>query len=106
MGDGKFLGHWGDQTLDQAIRLDTPRLIGESHKLMVGSGFTKYEKVEVEDREGEMLTITRSDDKDNFVCFIPEVAHISKLPKGKIFLPLKGVFSRASPDKGQVVVIS
>lgn len=105
VGDGKFLAHWGKQTFDQAIKLITPQLIGESHKLFVQSGFMKYRSVEVEDRDGELISITRSNGKDDFVYYAPEISVVKDLPKGKIFLPLKGEFSRILPASGQVVML-
>src|SRR5581483_9589424 len=32
-GDGEFLSHWGKQTLQEALSLSTPSLIGKSHHL-------------------------------------------------------------------------
>lgn len=106
VGDGDFLAHWGSQTLDEAMKLDTPRLIGESHKLFTGSGFMDYLKVEVEDKDGEMVKITRTKDNSNAVCYIPEVSQANEIPRGKVFLPLKGAFAKSYPDRGQVVIIS
>ncbi|MBI4040104.1 DUF4038 domain-containing protein [Candidatus Daviesbacteria bacterium] len=105
-GDGKFLAHWGGQTMEWAMKLQTPYLIGISHKLFVNSKFMNYTKVEVEDKDGELIKISRFDNKGNFISYIPEVGMIDNLPKGSIFLPLHGKFSKSQPQKGQVVIIS
>jgi hypothetical protein len=106
VGDSKFLAHWGNQTLEEAMQLEAPGLIGKSHKLFVASGYMDYEKVEVEDRDGEMIKITRTDRKGNSVCYIPEVSQAAEIPQGRVFLPLKGVFTKTVPHDGQIVIIS
>lgn len=106
VGDGKFLAHWGNQTFEEAVKLNTPRLVGEGHNLFVESGFMEYEKVEVEDKGGDMVKITRSDAKGNSVCYMPEVSQATDIPKGRIFLPLSGSFAKSIPTVGQVVIVS
>lgn len=103
-GDGDFLSHWGEQTFDQAIKLNTPQLIGESHKLFTKLKFIGYRYIEAEDRNGEMLKITKFDDKGAFVCYVPDISVAENLPKGNIFLPLRGQFSKTLPTSGQVVI--
>lgn len=104
VGDGNFLAHWGRQTFDQAIKLNTPQLIGESHKLFTRSGFAGYGKVEVEDKNGDLVRITRSGDDGAFVCYVPDISIAENLPKGNIFLPLTGHFSKTLPASGQVII--
>lgn len=105
-GDGKFLAHWGKQTMEEAMKLNTPKLIGKSHKLFIDFGFMKYKRVEVEEKKGEMVKITRFDGKGNFVCYIPELSLVDNLPEGRFFLPLEGNFSKKMPESGQVVIKS
>lgn len=105
VGDGKFLAHWGRQTLDEAITLDTPRLIGISHKLFVTSGFMDYKKVEVEEKGGELIKITRTNDRGDWVCYVPELSLTNDLPKGEIFLPLTASYVKEWPKSGQAVII-
>jgi len=102
VGDGKFLAHWGRQTFSQALALDTPRLVGLSHKqyLLYGhqEGETFYQTA------GEKLvTIGRKTGKKT-LQFFPDVAQAHHVPGGKIWLPLKGVFTQMLPSKGQVVI--
>ncbi len=105
-GDGKFLAHWGKQTLGEAMRLKTPQLIGSSHKLFIESGFADYSKVEVEERDGELVNITRSNDKGSVVTYIPDANLVDDLPEGDIFSPLKNEMLKTSPRTGQIVIIS
>jgi len=105
-GDGKFLAHWGKQTLDEAMRLRTPQLIGLSHKLFTGSGLAYYSKVEVEEKDGELIKITRSNDKGGMVTYIPDTSLVADLPVGDVFSPLRGELVKAAPKSGQVVIIS
>ncbi len=105
-GDGKFLAHWGKQTLGEAVRLKTPQLIGTSHKLFIESGFTDYPRVEVEEKDGELVKITRSDRNGANVVYIPDVSLVDELPEGNIFSPVRGELVKALPKSGQVVIIS
>jgi hypothetical protein len=106
VGDGEFLAHWGTQTIEGAMKLNTPRLVGKSHNLFIESRFMDYGKVEVEDRDGEMIKITRIDGEGNSVCYIPEVSQATEIPQGRVFLPLRGVFAKSVPHDGQVVITS
>ena len=105
-GDGKFLAHWGKQTLGEAMRLRSPQLIGASHKLFIESGFADYPKVEIEEKDGELVKITRSNSKGSMVTYIPDASLIDDLPEGNIFSPLKGEILKTSPRTGQIVIIS
>ena len=105
-GDGQFLAHWGRQTLSEAMKLETPRLIGVSHEIFVESGFMNLKNIEVKEKEGELVEIRRSDEKGSFVSFFPEVALIEELPEGNIFLPPRGESSEVAPKVGQVVIFS
>ncbi len=105
-GDGKFLAHWGKQTLGEAMKLKTPQLIGASHKLFIESGFAGYSQVEVEEKDGELVKISRSNNKGAMVTYIPDTSLVDELPEGNIFLPLRGELVKTSPRVGQVVIIS
>ena len=105
-GDGKFWAHWGKQTLGEAMRLRSPQLIGASHKLFIESGFADYPKVEIEEKDGELVKITRSNSKGSMVTYIPDASLIDDLPEGNIFSPLKGEILKTSPRTGQIVIIS
>lgn len=105
-GDGKFLAHWGKQTISDAMRLKTPYLLGQSHKLFIGSGFMNYPQVEVEEKNGELIIITRRDEKGKFVSYIPDIQLVSELAEGNLYLPSKGEFAKSPPKSGQIVVFS
>jgi len=98
VGDGQFLAHWGKQTFAQALALDTPRLLGLSHKQYLqrrdpkGETFYRTEK--------ELITIGRN----KVAQFFPDVARADRVPAGKIWLPLSGTFTETLPPKGQVVI--
>ena len=105
-GDGKFLAHWGRQTLGEAMKLKTPQLIGASHRLFIESGFADYPRVELEERDGELVKITRSNDKGATVAYIPDTNLVDEFPEGDIFSPLRGELVKTTPKSGQVVIIS
>ncbi len=102
VGDGKFLAHWGKQTFAQALALDTPRLLGLSHKQYLlrsdPEGETFCQMV-----GKELLTIGRKAG-EKVIQFFPDVARANDVPAGKVWLPLKGAFTEALPPKGQVVI--
>jgi len=105
-GDGIFLAQWGGQTMEQAMKLKTPYLLGISHRLFVNSGFANYRTVRAEEKDGELTNITRLDNKGNSVSYFPEADMVRNFPEGEIFLPLHGEFSKGLPKRGQVVIIS
>ena len=102
VGDGKFLAHWGKQTFAQALTLDTPRLLGLSHKQYLlrsaPRGETFYQTA-----GKELITIGRKAG-EKVIQFFPDVARVSHVPTGKIWLPLKGIFTEVLPSEGQVVI--
>lgn len=106
VGDGRFLAHWGKQTMSEAMKLKTPQLLGESHKFFIGSGFMDYSQVMIDEKDGELIMITRKDEKGNSISYIPDMRLLDEIPEGRVFLPLKGEFSNSSPKSGQAVVVS
>lgn len=101
-GDGAFLNHWGNQTFSAALALDTPRLLGVSHRL-----FKPYlgqpAKVNFLEEKGTLLSIERRFFQGSII-FIPEAALVSDHPDGTYWLPMKGVFTENYPAGGQVVI--
>lgn len=102
VGDGEFLAHWGKQTFAQALALDTPRLLGLSHKQYLlrsdPRGETFYQTA-----GKELITIGRKTEEKT-IQFFPDVAKAQRVPAGKIWLPLKGTFTEVLPPAGQVVI--
>ena len=103
-GDGSYLDHWGSQTLEQAMALDTPRLMGLSHQV-----FRPYidrpAMVNVDEKGNGVASITRSYE-DLEITFIPDVSQADIPPAGKIWLPMEGRFTDQLPSSGQVVLFS
>lgn len=104
VGDGSFLAHWGKQTFSEARALDTPRLLGLSHKQYVRhsvpGSICFYEVV-----GKQLLTIGRRMG-ERTMQFLPDIAKVKTVPRGKIWLPLQGVFVHRLPKQGQVVLIT
>ena len=104
VGDGQFLNHWGNQTFEHALSLDTPGLIGLSHQLYLRTINAPGEVIpEVEG--SRLISLTRKF-LNTAITYIPEINDALKIPSGAIWLPLEGSFSATLPMKGQVVVIS
>lgn len=99
IGDGDFLGHWGKQTFDQALELNTPFLIGSSHKLLLKNGIpVAPEEVLVEEDESVVIKSRTSTGK-----VITYVEKSTKDQKGAFFLPQTGEWSD-SVKKGLMYV--
>ena len=104
VGDGKFLAQWGKQTFALARALDTPRLIGLSHKqFMRWGGFRGELFYQTAGRD--LITIGRKAG-DTLIQFFPDIARARHIPVGEIWLPLEGAFAETVPTKGQAVVFS
>ncbi|MFO7661366.1 MAG: DUF4038 domain-containing protein [Chloroflexota bacterium] len=103
VGDGQFLAHWGDQTFNQAATLDTPRLIGLSHKLWMTYEAPAEPFHEV--HAGQLSVIGRRASGWQ-ISFYPDVKNVTAIPKGRIWLPMQGDFAVSLPSKGSVVIIS
>jgi hypothetical protein len=102
VGDGRFLAHWGKQTFSQARALDTPRLLGLSHKQYLLRNYPGSETF-YETAGEELITIGRKVGEKT-TQFFPDVARARHVPGGKIWLPLKGAFTNVLPREGQVTI--
>ncbi len=104
VGDGEFLAHWGTQTFAQAMALDTPRLLGLSHReLLQRSDST--DEIFVETAGRELIAIGRKKE-GKAIHFFPDVSRVKQVPHGEIWLPLAGTFVKTLPSDGQVVIFS
>jgi hypothetical protein len=105
VGDGSFLAHWGRTTIEEAMQLDTPRLIGLSHQQFLnwkrGRSLTTFFEV-----NGNDLVLLGAQAGERTARFFPQVAAVEGFPDGRCWLPLKGVFTEAAPSRGQLVVFS
>ncbi len=103
VGDGTFLAHWGRQTFARAVALETPRLIGLSHRLLMEcwepGGESFYQT-----RRGELIAIGRRWG-GRVVQFFPDVARVDRLPEGRCWLPLEGTFAGTRPSSGPAVIL-
>lgn len=104
VGDGEFLGHWGSQTFAQALALDTPRLLGLSHRLITPYLEHKAE-VHLQEEEGKLVCLEKVVEGVTFT-FIPEIRRVKTIPHGQFWLPLAGHYAPHLPEQGQVVIIS
>jgi hypothetical protein len=102
-GDGDFLAHWGKATLDDALALATPRLLGLAHRwtrdmdLAAGDTVTRMAR-------GKLVALERRA-RAATVTFVPDVTQAQVIPDGERFDPLRGEFVSDVPASGQLVVI-
>lgn len=99
MGDGKFLAHWGKQTFEQAVALETPALLGESFALLQKLKLSG--KSEIVYKNDVLLQIKRGN-----LIYIPDTS-LQPLPKkyAKLWSPVSGAFIKQMSPSSQVVVI-
>lgn len=103
VGDGSFLAHWGGQTFDDALSLDTPRLIGLSHRLLMG--LDPYGQATAESRGDQLLWLERATSKGGHVRYYPDISAVREVPSGRYWLPLTGEYTTTSPRSGPVVCL-
>jgi hypothetical protein len=104
VGDGHFLAHWGGQTFEEALALDTPRLIGLSHALWRewdGPG-----ESDCETRDGRLRWIGRRLRDGRAIRFYPQVEEAEHIPSGRYWQPLAGEFIADAPAVGSLVVLA
>ncbi len=103
VGDGRFLSHWGGQTFDEALTLDTPRLIGRSHQLWMAWDMPSEPFYET--RDGRLTVIGRRS-ANREIRFYPRIEEATGVPEGRFWLPLAGDFTATRPNSGPVVVLT
>lgn len=106
VGDGNFLSHWGKQTFSDAIALETPRLIGLSHKEFMHKTESNAEAEKFYTAEGNELISIGQKSHGRTIQYFPEISKAKDVPNGAIWVPLQGVFVDSLPKRGQVVIFS
>ncbi|MEM9665695.1 MAG: DUF4038 domain-containing protein [Bacteroidota bacterium] len=101
-GDGRFLSHWGTQTLAQALALETPRLLGASQRFLERHEVPAGE-VMADVHRGRLRALGRVS-KERALWFIPRVEHTAWRPPGCLFDPRQGAVVAQWPSAGPVVV--
>lgn len=104
VGDGRFLAHWGKQTFTQALALDTPRLLGLSHRQYSLHG--NYKGKTFYQTSGDRLITIGKKAKGKTTQFFPDMTRAEHVTSGRIWLPLKGTFANVLPQRGQVVIFT
>ncbi len=102
VGDGQFLAQWGTQTFAEAMALNTPRLLGLSHQRYLEYGCAAGQSF-YEAKENQLVTIGRRN-RERLVQFFPDVAQVTAVPEGQIWLPQQGCWADVLPDSGQIVI--
>lgn len=101
VGDGSFLRHWGTQTFEQACALGTPRLLGASHQLFMGSQVYNGSTHSLV-REGQLVGIERATNTAR-LTFFADAAFVDR--SGRAFSPRLGRFIASLPATGPVVIV-
>ncbi len=103
LGDGRFLAHWGGQTLQQARALQTPRLLGQSHALWLRTlSYDPDATTDHEERDDVLLRISRSG-KRGRLSFYPDVTACRVEDADEYYLPNSGETRSSPPATGAVI---
>lgn len=104
VGDGKFLAHWGAQSLEQAMALPTGRLLGQSHAWFLGhQGYDPLAETVVDAEGGQLMSIVRKT-ANGSLTFYPEARNYKDSSDGLLFDPLLGEEVDNVPLEGSVVI--
>lgn len=103
-GDGQFLGFWGKQTLAEAMALETPALLGASHRAFLEADGPTLPDVTAKTREGRLHTLIRRGNSGRFIALYPDVNAVRQPLAGRYFLPMQGVYTDHPPERGMLVV--
>ena len=102
VGDGRFLAQWGTQTVDQALALDTPRLLGLSHQTFFAARQVNG-RIFCEANGDQLITIGQKG-PDWLIQYFPDVVQARAIPEGRVWLPLSGIWRETRPQSGQIVI--
>lgn len=102
IGDGKFLSHWGTQTIEDAINLPTPDLIGKSHKFFVDNKLNEG-IITINYSENTLVNI-RHKNNEQMITYYPDVMRIDESTNGEFFNPQTGLMQDKLPTKGAIVI--
>ena len=106
VGDGKFLAHWGAQTLEQAMQIETGSLLGKSHAYFLShAGYDRDAVTKVVERDGKLESISRKF-ASGMMTFVPEVEAAVEVGAGEMFDPLSGEMLEQMPQKGPLLIWS
>lgn len=104
-GDGIFLSQWGKQTFNEAMTLETPKLIGLSNRFFFDSGAIDFPLVEVDVKKDVLISIKRKNVDGKFIQFFPEYdgKHLER--KVIIFCPLTGKIIEKPTTSGPLIIL-
>lgn len=103
-GDGAFLSHWGKQTLDEAVALETPQLLGLSHKAYLSHLGSEPESFC--ETNGDHLVAISLKTTAGSMHFYPDASKAPIRSGDEVWLPLKGCYAKQLPPDGPAVLIS
>jgi hypothetical protein len=107
VGDGKFLSHWGKQTFNEAVALDTPTNLGSSFKIFISEGINLLPKINIKTDGRGLLSIERAS-SERQVTYYTDISLLenTKLDVRRFFLPVTSSFTTKRPLEGQVITFN
>ncbi|MBX6389154.1 MAG: DUF4038 domain-containing protein [Frankia sp.] len=115
VGDGRFLAHWGRQTLDEAVALPTPGLLGASHRAFLDNDGPNLAVTTVDEVGGVLRSISRRRaDGTAAITYLPDTARARGIAalhdpaargNRRFFDPGRGEFVPRPAPNGPLVVI-
>lgn len=103
--DGDFLSQWGDQSMNEALALKTPEVLGKCYKILAEEGVLDWEQSEAETSGDTLLSLTRVSADGKKLMFIPEMKNAPSLPAlARFLLPQSGEWVTVPPTEGPLAV--
>ncbi len=106
VGDGEFLSQWGKQTFEQALKLNTPCILGKSYNILLKNEIFNWNNIIVNSINEDLISITRESKEGKKITYIPEIVKCKTIPKGQILNIETVEFVPKLPERGAVVIFS
>lgn len=104
IGDGKFLSHWGKQSFQDAIMLDTPNILVKAYKRLIDNNVFEWNIINANFCNGQLIQISRKSKEGNCLTYIPEIKKAINIPEGKYYDIYKNEFCKELPKMGEAIV--
>ena len=105
VGDGQFLSHWGDQSFSNALKLQTPDIIGKAYQFVSKKGILNWNHIEIKEKDNKLIYIIRKSSLGEKIIYIPELNNCDVIPEGDYFDVYQNKFLKSPPSSGQLVIL-
>lgn len=105
-GDGNFLKRWGGQTFEEALELETPRILGEMHRKLHEVGVFSWGKSISVMQGKELVALRRFGDADDLsLYYIREESYLDQINVQEVIFDSNEYGLSAEDQKRYIVVL-